>query len=436
MISQPDRMPRQVRQSRHTLQVDAFSQVGPHSEPNPKSEHAVLDHAAMESLVDWLKGISGELSVLARKLDGIPASSAEQAGLPAPARRALDALEESIVNACSASRQVLSLLSPSALGRETLSPDQLWLILRSTLQVSGHRNLRLHWDSRNVEGWLQLNPATLLNALQELLRNAMEAMPDGGVLGIHLQECVLSATELTMLRRGVTTGIDPGSPNRSGKPGRAYLSLCVSDTGYGIPVELMERVLAGGYSTHHGRAGKGLERAREIILEHQGFLLLDSRVGSGTQVRVLLPLLDSAPGEQVLPQSSRVRTGQGRILLAEDDSGIRETTSEILERLGYTVVCARDGEDALERLSDSREAFDLVILDLVMPRLGGLETLKRLKERNRDQRALMVTGFMMDEDVDAIARIWGVPVIQKPFKLIDFSHRVAERISGPLPPQV
>jgi two-component system cell cycle sensor histidine kinase/response regulator CckA len=410
------------------LMIDAQGPDGPltpHENGGPPGLSPVLS-----PLLPWLESLGGELAAISRRMGHPPLGPELLSSLPGTVRRALEGLEESVVNAHTATRQAISLLAPPAEAHETLNPDQLWMVLRSTLQFSGRRNLRLQWEHEPAGGWLRVSPTGLLKALQELLRNAVEAMPDGGILCIRQAERVLTAAELAAVRRGQADALEGSATARPGRPGRAFLCLQVCDTGYGIPAELMERVLAGGYSTHAGRDGRGLERARAVIQAHHGHLLLDSRVGAGTTVSVLLPLLDRAPVELPPVRHARVQSGKGRILLAEDDTGIRETTAEILERLGYTVECARDGEDALRRLEGAARPFDLVILDLMMPVLGGIETLKRLRERDSTLPVLMVTGFMMDEDVDNIARIWGVPVIQKPFKLADFSRQVALRLGG------
>lgn len=421
---------RQPGRQQRFLLVDP---VGP--DTSFRRSAAGTDPAGMDPrhpLLTWLESLGGELAAMGRRLAHPPLDPEELGSLPAAARRGLESLEESVVNAHTAARQLISLLSPADETRETLNPDQLWLILRSTLQVSGRRNLRLQWDRDAASGWLDVNMPALLGALQELLRNAMEAMPDGGILSIHQQEIVLTASELAGVRRGWPEALDGTATSRPGRPGRAFLCLRVNDTGYGIPAQLMSRVLAGGYSTHTGREGRGLERARNVIEGLQGHLLIHSHVGSGTTASVLLPLQDLAPVEHAPTALARqrVQTGKGRVLLAEDDTGIRETTAEILERLGYTVECARDGEDALRRVDEAHAPFDLVILDLVMPVLGGMETLGRLRAQDPHLPVLMITGFMMDEEVDSIARIWGVPVIQKPFKLADFSRQVAQRMAG------
>lgn len=402
----------------------------PEGTPANRPQAASPGTPPADPLLPWLESLAAELAAINRRLGHPPVAPEVLASLPGTVRRACEAVEESVVNAHTATRQAIALLAPPAESLETLSPDQLWMVLRSTLQFSGRRNLRLQWDHKATAGWLRVSPTALLKALQELLRNAVEAMPDGGILSIRQCERVFTAAELAAVRRGRAEALESSADARPGRPGRPFLCLQVCDTGFGIPAGVIERVLAGGYSTRPDREGRGLERARSVIQAHHGHLLLDSRVGAGTTVSVLLPLLEHAPVELPAPVRPRVQPGSGRILLAEDDTGIRETTAEILERLGYTVECARDGEDALRRMEAAGRSFDLVILDLMMPVLGGLETLKRIRERDSRLPVLMITGFMLDEDVDSIARIWGVPVIQKPFKLADFSRQVALRLGG------
>jgi two-component system cell cycle sensor histidine kinase/response regulator CckA len=212
-------------------------------------------------------------------------------------------------------------------------------------------------------------------------------MPNGGTVTI-----ATSSVEI-----GVRTMIGHGQEIA---PGR-YLRIDISDTGSGMPAEVQSRLFEPFFTTKplgHG-TGLGLASAFATLREHHGGIQVRSQSGVGTTITFLLPVPTApalpVPAVPIAPVPAR---GRGRILLVEDESLLRALCHEQLSELGYQVTEAADGIEALERFSAQPNGFDAVVLDSIMPRLGGQETFRALRARWPDVRVVMMSGFGVDAE--------------------------------------
>lgn len=209
---------------------------------------------------------------------------------------------------------------------------------------------------------VSLDPDLLTQALQRLLANSMEAIQGSG-------------------RIDLTTRVDEAS-----------VHLVLEDDGPGMEAEVLHRACDPFFTTKPLATGRGLGLSIAFALTKQlgGHLLLDSQPGQGTRAELVLPLGRTSP-TLALPAPGGTRTG--RILLADDEAGIRALTREFLEGEGYRVSEATDGQEALNAFESDPRAWDLVILDLVMPRVGGAEVLNRIHHLRPDLPALLISGY-------------------------------------------
>jgi two-component system, cell cycle sensor histidine kinase and response regulator CckA len=173
--------------------------------------------------------------------------------------------------------------------------------------------------------------------------------------------------------------------------------------------------------------GLGLFVVYGIIKQHEGFIQVSSRPRKETTFTINLPAPAVASGVAVPELSPAVRGGKETILVAEDEASLRDLASTALERLGYTVILAEDGLEAVNLFRVYQSKIDLVILDLVMPRFGGRDALDRMRAIRPDLRALFVTGY--DEvggSLDTSAALTGTSVLQKPYRVDILGSRVRE----------
>ncbi len=267
----------------------------------------------------------------------------------------------------------------------------------------------------------KVDPGRIQQALTNLALNARDAMPEGGALRF-----ALSRTEKR-----------PGKIPESDQASTEWLCLAVSDTGSGMTEEVQKHLFEPFFTTKEvGRGtGLGLAQVYGIVRQHDGYIDVTSAPGEGTTFTLCFP----AYQEQIAPRESEAQApipvGQGEtILLVEDEPRLRNAERAMLEALGYRVVTAKNGRDALVqcqtagRLEEHCPRIDLVITDLVMPELGGEELLRELQKVRPTLPVLAVTGYALQKkDLDQMKEIGFVDVLAKLFDMEQLA-RVVKRV--------
>ncbi|MBN1476544.1 response regulator [Candidatus Sumerlaeota bacterium] len=182
--------------------------------------------------------------------------------------------------------------------------------------------------------------------------------------------------------------------NPEASPGD-YVLLSVSDTGAGIDPETQRRIFEPFFTTK-GRGkgtGLGLATAYGIVKQHSGWISVESEVGRGTTFSILLPVVDAALASAEEEDSEPLTGGDETILLADDEEMIRDVSRMILENLGYHVILAADGQESVDTFLANRDAVGLVILDISMPRLSGLEAMRQILSNAPDTRVILSSGY-------------------------------------------
>ncbi|HSL91969.1 MAG TPA: response regulator, partial [Candidatus Limnocylindrales bacterium] len=189
------------------------------------------------------------------------------------------------------------------------------------------------------------------------------------------------------------------------RPGE-YVVLSISDNGSGMDDATKRRVFEPFFTTKKlGRGtGLGLSTVYGIIKQHEGWINLESQWGKGTTFHAYLPrAVEGQEEKPPPPEAAKVRTGKETILLADDEEMIRNLAQQILETHGYSVVTAADGQEAIDLYMRQRDRFDLVILDLTMPRLTGAEALTRIRNLNPESKVILSSGYPSGETSRASA---------------------------------
>ncbi|MDQ6965389.1 MAG: response regulator, partial [Mariprofundaceae bacterium] len=196
----------------------------------------------------------------------------------------------------------------------------------------------------------------------------------------------------------------------------AYAMLSVKDNGCGIPEKHLDRIFEP-FFTSKGvgeGSGLGLSMAFGAMKNHRGFIEVQSAVGEGTTFRLFFPLSDTDE-EPGLSEESVAWRGHGeRLLLADDEPIVRDTIGEMLRIDGFTVDLAEDGQDAVEQFAAQPEAYDAVILDVVMPRMGGMGAAHRMREIRPDIPIIFATGYDRDHVLRGVDGMQGVVSLSKP----------------------
>jgi len=203
--------------------------------------------------------------------------------------------------------------------------------------------------------------------------------------------------------------------------------LCIKDNGYGISAEHMEHIFEPFFTIKPVDEGTGLGLAMTYgsVKSHGGAIEVDSEAGVGTEICILLPIAESTKPE-LIDSDIEIVQGQGEtILIVDDEQSVRDTTSDVLSSLGYRTITAVDGEDAIETFRRQADAIDLVLLDVVMPHLGGVQVAPKLAEIKPDVKILFSTGYDMSSSLQLIVSKTGMQnVLMKPASIEDMSTAI------------
>jgi PAS domain S-box-containing protein len=263
---------------------------------------------------------------------------------------------------------------------------------------------------------VRTDPAALEQILLNLATNARDAMPGGGTLRI-------------------TTGPDPAAPSA----GPRSVLLKVRDNGSGMTETVRQRYFEPFFTTKPTGEGSGLGTAMVygLIKQHGGSIEVESAPGRGTTVLIYLPAVDDPVTEAAehpsVPAPVALAPGRGTILLAEDEAQLRRSTQRILERFGYRVLPAADGVEALAEFSRWRAEIDLIITDVVMPRMGGAALLAELDRLGSTVPVLITSGYAASDHPGEERLPEGVPFLAKPWDATELLFLVQDTMARNVP---
>jgi signal transduction histidine kinase/ActR/RegA family two-component response regulator len=291
--------------------------------------------------------------------------------------------------------------------RQILSPEILVLnqrvmdMTRMLNRLIGeHIAIDLHLAS---DLWpVRADAAQLEQVLVNLALNARDAMPQGGRLAIETLNREISAGEAQK------QDVAPGP----------FVELRVRDTGIGIPTEVLGRIFEPFFTTKPKGAGTGLglSMVYGFVRQSGGAIAVDSAPGKGTMFSLLLPRTDETSErtptpKQLVPQAQR---GTGTVLIVEDERALRRLSATVLGQAGYRTIEAADGQQALDLYTVHAGKIVMVVTDVVMPRMGGIELADRLRALNASLPILFVTGYV-EQSAALLDSTSGAPVLLKPF---------------------
>jgi two-component system cell cycle sensor histidine kinase/response regulator CckA len=253
--------------------------------------------------------------------------------------------------------------------------------------------------------------------------NARDAMPDGGKLTVRTVNVPAQEAEKLSYK---------------GMPAADYVRIDVVDTGTGIPSDIVDKIFEPFFSTKEvGKGtGLGLSTVYGIVKQTGGFVYVDSEAGQGTSFRIFLPrhhaeqeLPEAAAKEPAEAKRAADLTGQGTILLVEDEDGLRSLNARGLRSRGYSVIEASNGIEAMEALEQKNGAVDLVVSDVVMPEMDGPTLLKAMRERNPDLKIIFVSGYAEDAFEKSLPENEQFAFLPKPFALSQLVAKVKETMA-------
>ncbi len=362
-----------------------------------KMEARLAEGQTLSTIGMLAGGVAHEFNNVLAAIQGSVELLSMHAGGNPQARPYIDVIRRMANRATELTRQ---LLAYSRQGKYTPTSIPLARVLSETLpaiRTSLPSGVEFSTGFDDALPFVHVDVAQMKQVVMGLCLNAAEAMTDGG-------------------RLSVRTYFEPGD-------GRVVLE--VSDTGPGIDAKTMPRIFEPFFTTKSVGRGMGLAAIRGIVDSHGGEIRVVSREGSGTTCTVLLPVSD-VPAAPEPPSAEGQPAGAGRVLLADDEEDVRGVVHAMLDTLGYEVIEARDGLEALEIFRHQASEIDLVILDLVMPRMTGEATLERIRRIAPAVPAILISGYDESGRIREIVEAGFGAFLQKPFRRQDLGKKVRE----------
>jgi len=269
------------------------------------------------------------------------------------------------------------------------------------------------------------DPAQIQQILMNLCLNAKDAMPDGGLLSISTK--LVHAKELLREPRFKSAKVHALSHNK-------FIELCIIDTGKGIDSATRERIFEPFFSTKdvlHG-TGLGLAVVYGIIDQYDGFIKVESAHGKGTGISIFLPTLETTPDISVPVPAKKDQAARNTILVVEDDEAVRKTTTRILNVLGYHVLEATSGKEALKQFKTMNDNISAIVIDVAMPEMSGPELYEKLKTLRTDLPTVFVTGYDIHDKLN-LPKNNGknrFTILKKPFTKDSLDQKIQDALLG------
>jgi two-component system cell cycle sensor histidine kinase/response regulator CckA len=346
-----------------------------------------------------LMGIQGNASLMILDIDGTH-----------PHYDRLKNVEQYVKNGAELTKQLLGFARG---GKYEVKPTDLNDLLKKNSEMFGRtkKEITIHRKLQENIWPVEVDQGQIDQVLLNLYVNAWQAMPGGGELYIETVNITLDENYV--------------KPHHA-TPGR-YVKIAIADTGSGMDNATKARIFDPFFTTKEmGRGtGLGLASAYGIIVNHNGIITVDSEKGSGTVFSIYLPASDKLIGEEEETHDVLL-TGTETVLLVDDEDMILDVGTQILETIGYRVLTASSGKKAVETYTEKQNEIELVILDIIMPEMGGGETHDILKEINPDVKVLLSSGYSIDDQAKDILERGCNGFIQKPFNIEDLSQKIRE----------
>ena len=377
-----------------------------------------LRHAQkMESIGTLAGGIAHDFNNLLTAIIGNAQLALARLRPEDPLCDRLIEIEKSGKRAAELTRQLLIFSRREKLETRALNlNDTINQFAKMLLRIIGE-DVELRINAAGDLSTVLADPGQMEQVLMNLAVNARDAMPEGGDLVIETRNIIIDETYCRT--------------RPYARPGK-YVQISVTDTGTGMDFDIQQHIFEPFFTTKEvGKGtGLGLGVTYGIIKQHEGMIEVYSEVGYGTAFKIYLPAHERPVDEQVDEIQPMVEGGAETILVAEDEESLQRLLKGMLTGLGYKVILARDGEAAVETYSNHRDQIDLVILDMVMPRMSGGEAYERIRRLGSHVPVIFMTGYSAETRQTKFVIETGAAFIQKPCGMAALGQKVREALDA------
>lgn len=364
----------------------------------------------MEAIGTLAGGVAHDFNNLLMGIQGRTSLMLMRADPSDPHYEHLKGVEEFVQSASNLTRQLLGFAKG---GKYEVKPTNLnEMLTRSSNMFARTKKEISIYKKYQEDIWaVDVDQGQIEQVLFNLYVNAWQAMPGGGELYLETENVTLSKKFVRPFQ------VEPG----------IYVKMSITDTGIGMDEKTQQRIFDPFFTTKDmGRGtGLGLASAYGIITNHGGIIEVFSKKGEGTAFTIYLPVSEKGIEEEE-KVSDKIEKGTETILLVDDEEMILEIGRDLLNAMGYQVHTARSGIEAVELYKGQSDSIDLVILDMIMPEMGGGQAYDRMKEINPDLKVLLSSGYSIDGQAHEIMERGCNGFIQKPFSLTELSAKIRE----------
>jgi PAS domain S-box-containing protein len=375
-------------------------------------EAQLLQSQKMETVGRLAGGIAHDFNNLLTAITGYADLAIEDLPATNPVRGDIQELRKAADRAAGLTRQLLTFARKQRIEPRTLDLNQLLSDMSEFIGRLIGEHIELATRPAPDLGSVQADRSQIEQVVVNLVVNARDAMPEGGRLAIQTANVVLDSK--------YTDGHVDVAAGR-------YVLLTVSDTGIGMDAAVQEHLFEPFFTTKAPGKGTGLGLATcyGIIKQHGGYILPYSEPGRGTLMKVYLPRVDAPPDPRPSADSRAHPRGDETILLVEDETAVRTLAARVLREQGYSVLEAGDGEEALRVVEQEQDMrIDLLLTDVVMPRMGGIALAQRLGARRPEIKVLFTSGYTEDAMLYAGQLAAGRHFLHKPFSPATLAQKV------------
>ncbi len=348
-----------------------------------------------------LMGIQGRTSLMLLETDPIH-----------PHFEHLKEIENYVKRAAKLTKQLLGFARG---GKYVVKPTDVNDLIEKSSQMFGRtkKEITIYKKYHDQIWTVEIDRSQIEQVLLNIFVNAWQAMPAGGDLYIQTKNEILDEN------LAGAYGVRPGK----------YVAISITDTGIGMDGKTLKRVFDPFFTTKDKERGTGLGLASAygIIQNHDGMIIPESEKGRGATFHIYLPATEKLVIDEQ-KDDQKILVGTETILLVDDEEMIIDVGAQVLKKLGYEVLTARDGKEAIEVYQQNRQKVAMIILDLIMPEMGGGETYDRLKEIDPKVKVLLSSGYSLDGQATEILNRGCNGFLQKPFSIRDLSQKLRQII--------
>ncbi len=373
----------------------------------------------LESLAVLAGGVAHDFNNLLMVIMGNASLALMELEPDDPTRSSVVQIEQSARRAAELTNQMLAFAGGGAIRPQPLDLGRLVADTRPLIAAAVPHGAEVVYDDAATLSPVRADGGHLRQMLLNLVQNAVESL--GGRRGtVTVRTGAMDADRAYLAGSYIDEQLPPGH----------YVFVEVADTGAGIDEATKVRLFDPFFTTKFTGRGLGLAAVLGIVRAHRGAIHVDSEPGKGSTFRVLFPATPVVATVETVAEPARPDVPQGTVLVVDDDELVRYVTRALLKKAGYTVEVATDGDEGADLFAARPDAFDVVLLDLTMPRVGGLEAFQRMRAVRPDARVILSSGYSEDQATERFPPASLAGFLHKPYQASELLAAIRHALDG------